>query len=52
MPRRSSDRISRFAQAPGTLVPDATSPSVILLLIFALLWFVLGVALVTFVPPG
>jgi short-chain fatty acids transporter len=33
--RLSSDRISRFAQGLGTLVPDATSASVILLLIVA-----------------
>ena len=33
MHRLSSDRISRFAQGLGTLVPDATSASVILLLI-------------------
>lgn len=35
MQRFSSDRISRFAQGLGTLVPDATSASVILLLIVA-----------------
>ena len=33
--RLSSDRISRFAQGLGTLVPDATSASVIMLLIVA-----------------
>ena len=35
MQRLSSDRVSRFAQGLGTLVPDATSASVILLLIVA-----------------
>ena len=35
MPRLASDRISRFAQGLGTLVPDATSASVIMLLIVA-----------------
>ena len=35
MQRLSSDRISRFAQGLGTMVPDAMSASVILLLIVA-----------------
>ena len=35
MQRLSSDRVSRFAHGLGTLVPDAMSASVILLLIVA-----------------
>jgi len=33
--RLSSDRIARFAQGLGTLVPDAMSASVIMLLVVA-----------------
>ena len=44
--RRSPDRISRFAEAIGTLVPDATSASVILLLVVA------GAALAFGTAPG
>jgi short-chain fatty acids transporter len=43
-PTRSSDRISRFAQAVGALVPDATSASVILLLVVAAAALALGTA--------
>jgi short-chain fatty acids transporter len=42
--RSSPDRISRFAAAIGTLVPDATSASVILLLIVAGAALALGTA--------
>ena len=44
--RPSPDRISRFAQTVGTLVPDATSASVILLLVVA------GAALAFGTAPG
>jgi short-chain fatty acids transporter len=44
--RPSRDRISRFAQTIGTLVPDATSASVILLLVVA------GAALALGTAPG
>lgn len=45
-PRPSRDRISRFAQGIGALVPDATSASVILLLVVA------GAALALGAAPG
>jgi short-chain fatty acids transporter len=42
--RSSPDRISRFAQAVGALVPDATSASVILLLVVAAAALAFGTA--------
>src|SRR4249920_1273260 len=45
-PHSSPDRISRFAQTVGNLVPDATSASVILLLVVA------GAALAFGTAPG
>jgi short-chain fatty acids transporter len=45
-PRSSPDRISRFAQTVGSLVPDAISASVILLLVVA------GAALAFGASPG
>jgi short-chain fatty acids transporter len=42
--RSSPDRISKFAQHLGTLVPDATSASVILMLVVAVAALALGTA--------